>query len=101
MGNNTADTREVPSRELVHPPVVEPPADPRTKRIKLSGNVPVELWNRLGTRVLPRLRSGKDLEIGIDVSVTVEAANADDLQTELKQIRADLGLQDAIELDQT
>jgi hypothetical protein len=80
---------------------IVPPAGPKTKTIKLSGNVPAELWNRLGTRVLPKLRSGKDLKIGIQFSVTVEAGNANDLQTELKQILVDLGLQDAVQLDQT
>ena len=73
------------------------PADRQDKTIKLSGNVPAELWNRLGTRVLPKLRTGKDLKIGIEFSVTVEAANANDLQAELKQILTDLGLQDALD----
>jgi hypothetical protein len=82
-------------------PVPPPPPPPgKTKRIRLRGNVPAELWNRLGTRVLPKLRSGKDLKIGIDFSVTVEMANAPDLQVELKQILTDLGLQDSIELEQ-
>jgi hypothetical protein len=48
-----------------------------------------------------RWRSGKDLKIGIDFSVIVEAANANDLQAELKQILADLGLQDSVDLNQT
>ena len=52
-------------------------------------------------QVLPKLRSGKDLKIGIDFSVTVEAANANDLQVELKQILTDLGLQDSFELVQS
>ena len=73
---------------------------PTTKTITLSGNLPAELWNRLGTRVLPKLRTGKNLKIGIDFSVTVEAANANDLQVELKQILTDLGLQDSVELEQ-
>ena len=45
--------------------------------------------------------TGKDLKIGIDFSVNVEAANANDLQVELKQILTDLGLQDSVELEQT
>ena len=77
------------------------PVGPKTKTLKLTGNIPAELWNRLGTRVLPKLRTGKDLKIGIDFSVTVEAANANDLQAELKQILADLGLQDTVDLNQT
>ena len=85
----------------MEPPVVVPPTGPTTKTITLSGNIPAELWNRLGTRVLPKLRTGKDLKIGIDFSVTVEAANANDLQVELTQILTDLGLQDSVELEQS
>jgi predicted metallo-beta-lactamase superfamily hydrolase len=75
--------------------------NPGKTTIRLSGNVPAELGNRLGTRILPKLTTGKDLKIGIEFSVTVEAANANDLQTELKQILADLGLQDSVDLNQT
>ena len=77
------------------------PGTPTTKTITLSGNIPAELWNRLGTRVLPKLRAGKDLKLGIDFSVTVETANATDLQVELKQILTDLRLHDSVELEQT
>lgn len=84
----------------VQPPVIVPPVGTTTKTIKLSGNIPPELWNRLGTRILPKLRMGKDLKIGIHFSVTVEAANANDLQVELKQILSDLALQDAIKIDE-
>ena len=37
----------------------------------------------------------------IDFSVTVEAANASDLQSELRQILDDLGLKDSVHLEQT
>ena len=90
-----------PKPTVVVPPVVVPPTGPTTTTITLSGNIPAELWNRLGTRVLPKLRTGKNLKIGIDFSVTVEAANANDLQVELKQILTDLGLQDSVELEHT
>jgi hypothetical protein len=63
--------------------------------------VPPELWNRLGTRILPKLRSGKDLRIGIDFSVSVDAANANDLQTELRQILDDLGIGNSVILEQS
>ena len=86
---------------MVEPPIDGPPTVPTAKTITLSGNIPAELWNRLGTRVLPKLRTGKNLKIGIDFSVTVEAANANDLQVELKQILTDLGLQDSVELEQS
>ncbi|MGO9918051.1 MAG: DUF499 domain-containing protein, partial [Isosphaeraceae bacterium] len=98
----TGDTKPPgdPKPTVVKPPVVVPPTGPTTTTITLSGNIPAELWNRLGTRVLPKLRTGKDLKIGIDFSVTVEAAKADVLQVELKQILTDLGLEDSVELEQ-
>lgn len=80
-------------------PPLPPPA--KTRTIRLSGNVPAELWNRLGTRVLPKLKTGKDLKIGIEFTVTVETVNANELQAELKQILTDLGLQDSVKLNQT
>ena len=83
----------------VQPPVVVLPTGPTTKTIKLSGNVPAELWNRLGTRVLPKLRTGKDLKIGIEFSVTVEAEQVNNLVVELRQILSDLGLNDSCRLE--
>jgi len=35
------------------------------------GAVPPEVWNRLGTKILPKLRSGSDLKVVIEFSVTV------------------------------
>jgi hypothetical protein len=78
-------------------PVVKP-AEPKSRTITLSGSIPAEVWNRLGTRVLPKLKSGKDLKIGIDFTVAVDSTNAQDLQAELKQILSDLGLQDSVDL---
>jgi hypothetical protein len=30
-------------------------------------------WNRLGTRILPKLRSGSELTMGLEFAVTVKA----------------------------
>jgi hypothetical protein len=60
--------------------------------IHLTGTVPPELWNRLGTKVLPKLRSGEDLHVGVDFRVTVKAEHSSSLKTDLRQIITDLGL---------
>ncbi len=60
--------------------------------LRLIGSVPPEVWNRLGTKVLPKLRSGDDLSVGIEFSVSVSSAFAMNMETELQQILADLGL---------
>jgi hypothetical protein len=82
----------------VSPAVVPLPSGPTTKTVRLTGSVAPELWNRLGTRVLPKLKAGKDLKIGIDFSVVVDAANEGELVADLRQILTDLGLLDTIEI---
>lgn len=78
-----------------------PPEAPgaTTRTVRLSGKVPVELWNRLGTKILPKLRSGSDLSIGVDFSVTVRADAAPNLIAELGQILQDLSLSDEVRIE--
>jgi len=62
--------------------------------------VPPEVWNRLGTKLLPKLRSGADLKVGVDFSVSVEARVAATLSADLRQILEDLGLTDDVAVDE-
>jgi len=78
-------------------PVPAPGAGTRTFRI--SGDVPPEIWNRLGTKVLPKLRGGSDLKIGIEFSVTIDGQLAQSFETDLKQILEDLGLTGRIHVE--
>ena len=70
-----------------------------TRTLRLAGSVPPETWNRLGTRIIPKLRSGEELKVGVEFSVTVNEAAADSLATELHQILQDLGLADTITVE--
>ncbi|HTS18042.1 MAG TPA: DUF499 domain-containing protein [Verrucomicrobiae bacterium] len=69
-----------------------------TTTLHLSGKVPPEIWNRLGTKILPKLKSGKDLQVGVDFRVTVDAAEAKHLEAELLQVLQDLGLSDSVQV---
>ena len=51
------------------------------------------MWNRLGTKVLPKLRQGENLTVAIDCSVRVEGRVAQNVQAEIEQALADLELQ--------
>ncbi|MBI2060378.1 MAG: ATP-binding protein [Nitrospirae bacterium] len=79
-----------------HPPV-EPVAGTRT--IRLVGDIPPELWNRLGTKILPKLRSGDNLKVGVEFTVTVKSGVAPSLESDLRQILADLGLTNRIRIE--
>jgi hypothetical protein len=69
------------------------------RTLRLSGSVPPEVWNRLGTKILPKLRSGSALKIGLEFTVTVSADSANGLATELRQILQELGLAEAIKVE--
>ncbi|MBU2260606.1 MAG: hypothetical protein KKF02_01590 [Proteobacteria bacterium] len=61
--------------------------------------MPPEIWNRLGTKVLPKLRGGTDLKIGISFSVTVEASLSRGFETDLRQILDDMGLSGRVRIE--
>ena len=67
--------------------------------MRITGEVPPEIWNRLGTKILPKLRLGRELKIGIDFAVTVEANSAGNLKSEIQQVLADLNLEGKVLID--
>jgi hypothetical protein len=73
---------------------------PSARRLRLFGTIPPELWNRLGTRLLPKIRQGTDVKIGVDFSATLDPAAAQSLQQELLQALDDLGLRGQINIEQ-
>ena len=73
-----------------------PAPGPASKVLHVSGHVPPETWNRLGTKLLPKLRSGSDLEVSVDFRVTADATMAKSLADDLRQILSDLGLADEV-----
>jgi hypothetical protein len=78
-------------------PDLEP--KPTTRTFRLSGNIPSELWNRLGTKLISKLRSGAELRVGVDFSVTFSAEAAKTVETEIRQVLQDLGLENAIKIE--
>ena len=54
----------------------------------------------MGTKLLPKLRSGTDLKVGISLSVSVAGAEATTLQSDVKQILEDLGIADRVEVEE-
>ena len=79
---------------------VEPSGDRQKTRLRVSGTVPPEVWNRLGTKVLPKLRTGEDLQIGIDFSVSLDANFAPSMVAELEQALDDLNIRQAVHITQ-
>lgn len=89
----------VPEPPVEHGPEPEVPEDATSVRLRVSGQVPPELWNRLGTKVVPKLRSGDGLKIGVEFSVDVAARVAVSLESELRQALAELNLDGQVKVE--
>jgi hypothetical protein len=85
-------------------PTPEPTTEEETKKqscaIHIFGTVPPELWNRFGTNILPKIRTGTELKVGVDFKVTINAEYAQSKKSELKQALQDLGLQDKVKVEE-
>jgi hypothetical protein len=91
---------EEPLGPTLEPGPAPPPGPTASMRtVRLVGAVPSEVWNRLGTRILPKLRSGSELKIGLEFSVTVSADSANALVADLRQILQELGLAEAVTVE--
>ena len=103
----TPTTTPKPEPPSVTTPVLEPesPQYPETKpaattqTLRLVGTVPPEVWNRLGTKILPKLRSGSDLKIGLEFFVTVPANSANSLAIDIRQSLQELGLAETVKVE--
>ena len=91
-----------PQPDAPPPPATsaEPSAGKGKATLRLAGSIPPEVWNRLGTKVLPKLRQGQGLQIGFDFSVRVDADLAPNLAAELEQALADLDIGRTVKIEQ-
>jgi len=71
-----------------------------TKTIRLIGTIPLELWNRLGTKIIPKLRAGSEPSVGFNFSVKVNSEVAGALISDLRQIIDDLGLTQTVNIEE-
>ena len=75
------------------PPTEAPIADQAPVTLRLTGTVPSDSWNRVGMKLLPKLRSRRsEPKVSVDFSVRVNVNVADALKDELQQVLDDLGL---------
>lgn len=81
----------VPPREGPEPEMPETPAEGK-RTVLVSGTVPAELWNRIGTKLIPKVRSVAGHRLTIECAAELDAAQAAHLVRELEQAIADLNL---------
>ncbi len=62
------------------------------RTVVVSGTVPAELWNRIGSRLIPKIRSVADHRLTIECVAEMDATQAAQFVRELEQAIADLNL---------
>ncbi len=79
----------------------EPSRTAQISTVRVQGSVPPEVWNRLGTKLIPKLRSGTNLKVGIDFSVDVGSSAVQALTQDLRQVVDELGLSAGVKITTT
>ncbi|MFH0990325.1 MAG: DUF499 domain-containing protein [bacterium] len=67
-------------------------------QLQVSGSIPPELWNRFGSKILPKVRDAENLSIHISITMDGQTDKLSALTNELRQSLADIGLKDEIEI---
>ena len=76
----------------VIPPQPDLPSAEGPKTVRLHGSVPPELWNRLGTKIIPKVKAKGEVEIRLELIATVPAESVAALKEELHEILQELVL---------
>ena len=49
------------------------PEVPQKETLRLQGTVPMELWNSIRIRVLPKLKAGEEMNLSVNLSVQIDS----------------------------
>ena len=100
--DRSGDGPPAPGQGADLPPGPEPPTPPEPpvgKTLRIHGGIPPEVWNRVGTRLLTKLRTGGDLKVGVTFELTADGPGTDALLADLTQILDDLQLTKRVQID--
>lgn len=73
------------------------PVSPRVRTLRIVGEIPTEVWNRLGRTLLPKLKAAGEVKLSIDARIEVEFHNRE-LRQEVEQILRDLNLSEKVRI---
>ncbi len=80
----------------------QPPSTARAIVLRVTGSVPPEHWNRLGTRLIPKLRTNgasTSLKLDVEFSIALGPDVAAATRAEVAQALADLGLDKVLRIE--
>jgi len=62
----------------------------------ISGEIPPEVWNRVGTTVLPKVRPQPGLRVSVEIALSPTQSDASALKSDVEQALIKLGLNDKV-----
>jgi len=65
---------------------------PVEKSIYITGKIPPDSWNRIGSKLISKIRSNKNFQINVEITCSVDTNFAQGIETELEQAIDDLEL---------
>ena len=65
-----------------------------------AGVLPSDLWNRVGTKFIPKLKGAGELLVGVDLVVASPERIAGNLASDIRLILEELGLTDGSEIEE-
>ena len=76
----------------------DPDSESSKRKFRVKGEIPPESWNRLGTKLIAKLRSSSEgLKVEISLEASAEAAAAKSLVDDLRQTLDHLSASDRVE----
>ena len=64
--------------------------------MRVKGTLPPELWNRFGSKIVPKLRSAENLQARVELTAEVSPDGVIALESEIRQLLNDLEVNDRI-----
>lgn len=71
----------------------------KQRSLHIHGEIPTEVWQRLGRTLIPKLKTGSDLKVVLDVSLSLDAETCNGLRHEIEQIVQDLKLEGQVNVE--
>jgi hypothetical protein len=94
-----------PPELILEPPTQAPPrpsqtAAEETVRLCVRSRIPPELWNKLGTKLIPKLRAAsRELSLDLTASFTIPSADLRNVEAEVRQVSRDLGIEGSVQIE--
>lgn len=66
--------------------------------VTIKGDIPPEMWNRIGTKIIPKVKQASELRVSLEITLDMKRNEALALKKELEQLLVEMGLSGRVTL---